>query len=360
MQSNCGDQIGCVLHATAVEMGKLKTALCLTSASRAKEKKLKSSLARDLPPKPKIQIPHHIFSDGTRSLYPFKEDSAVLVIGDGDLSYSCALAAIFGKSINLVATVYENEDLVCEKYASARQNIEFLRKIESCTLLFEVDGTNLKKTPSIKENRFDRIIFNFPHCGKGIKDQRRNIQENQKLMAEFFKSAKYFLKSQLKDTENNRSKLPSYHTCLHPIKEISEDSLVEFQDYLLNKADPLANKSQGANTDEEDAGEDDKESSICQFSDFKHGPSEIHITLKEGEPYDSWKIKELAASAGLCCKESFKFYFEKYTKYQHKRSIGDILNMELDQKDHVTENKRLKTWVFVEAPPKSSLKALKK
>ena len=35
--------------------------------------------------------------------------------------------------------------------------------------------------------RFDRVVFNFPHVGKGIKDEAVNVRENQELLAAFFR-----------------------------------------------------------------------------------------------------------------------------------------------------------------------------
>jgi 25S rRNA (uracil2634-N3)-methyltransferase len=37
--------------------------------------------------------------------------------------------------------------------------------------------------------QFDRIVFNFPHCGAGIKDQDVNVRTNQDLLVGFFGSA---------------------------------------------------------------------------------------------------------------------------------------------------------------------------
>merc|ERR1712157_548390 len=37
--------------------------------------------------------------------------------------------------------------------------------------------------------RFDRIVFNFPHVGLGIKDQAHNVTANQRLLLGFFRGA---------------------------------------------------------------------------------------------------------------------------------------------------------------------------
>lgn len=79
------------------------------------------------------------------------------------------------------------------------------------------------------------IMFNFPHTGKGIKDQDRNIRDHQKLILEYFKNC----------------------------KQVFE---------LIN----LNNDLQGYNTIQ----------------------GKIIISLFEGEPYHSWGIKILEKSQG--------------------------------------------------------------
>jgi hypothetical protein len=39
------------------------------------------------------------------------------------------------------------------------------------------------------EDRFDRVVFNFPHAGLGIKDQDVNVTKNQELLQKFFLNA---------------------------------------------------------------------------------------------------------------------------------------------------------------------------
>lgn len=39
------------------------------------------------------------------------------------------------------------------------------------------------------EDRFDRVVFNFPHAGLGIKDQDVNVIKNQELLQKFFLNA---------------------------------------------------------------------------------------------------------------------------------------------------------------------------
>jgi 25S rRNA (uracil2634-N3)-methyltransferase len=60
-------------------------------------------------------------------------------------------------------------------------------------VLFGVDATRLEKTSALKGKVFDRIVWNFPHVGKGITDQDRNILSNQILILGFLRSAARYL-----------------------------------------------------------------------------------------------------------------------------------------------------------------------
>jgi hypothetical protein len=55
-------------------------------------------------------------------------------------------------------------DEVIKKYKNAKSNLEELQKL-GAYVLHGVDATVMKFHPDLKMQRFDRIIFNFPHAG---------------------------------------------------------------------------------------------------------------------------------------------------------------------------------------------------
>ncbi|CAG8436355.1 2698_t:CDS:2 [Ambispora gerdemannii] len=118
---------------------------------------------------------------------PYKHGESILLIGEEHILTT-------GETIT--ATSHDSEELVYEKYEDARENIKILREY-GATVLFEIDGTLLEKYRVLKGKRFDKIIFNFPHVGMGIKDKDRNILANQKLLQGFFSSSSKFLKSSI-------------------------------------------------------------------------------------------------------------------------------------------------------------------
>ncbi|KAL5079550.1 hypothetical protein RYX36_007971, partial [Vicia faba] len=61
---------------------------------------------------------------------------------------------------------YENKRaFLARKYTTALTNLRELKRL-GCTILYEVDVHQMNEHPYLKlHNSFDRIIFNFPHCG---------------------------------------------------------------------------------------------------------------------------------------------------------------------------------------------------
>jgi len=96
----------------------------------------------------------------------------------------------------MVATCYDNETELKEKYSDAAENIEAIEDLGG-RVLYQIDATKLASSKHFKGKRFDKIVFNFPHVGAGIKDQDRNILTNQKLLQGFFDNASELLTSRV-------------------------------------------------------------------------------------------------------------------------------------------------------------------
>ena len=107
-----------------------------------------------------------------RSTIPFLPTDRILLVGEGDFSFTHALVLHPPEvlehlpSSNVVATAYDTEDECYEKYPSAPAHVAALRE-KGATVLFGVDATKLNKHPTLtKGKRSDRIVWNFPHAGK--------------------------------------------------------------------------------------------------------------------------------------------------------------------------------------------------
>lgn len=116
----------------------------------------------------------------------------VLTVGDGDFSFSVALAR-FGCTV--VATSYESEETVRAVYQSVGVS-EHLKELESLNakVFYNVDATRIEGTlPKSLPNRcFHRIIWNFPcsAVAKGQDGQNIEMDHNKRLVQAFVENAK--------------------------------------------------------------------------------------------------------------------------------------------------------------------------
>ncbi|XP_053997285.1 ferredoxin-fold anticodon-binding domain-containing protein 1 isoform X3 [Hylaeus anthracinus] len=114
----------------------------------------------------------------------FNENDSVLLVGEGNFSFSVALLQLNLK-INITATCYETN--IYQDYR--KKNIEYLIN-NGVHVLLGVDATNLKEHSILKTKLFDKTIFNFPHVGGKMR-----IEKNRVLLREFFINATKLLKN---------------------------------------------------------------------------------------------------------------------------------------------------------------------
>ncbi|CAR25041.1 25S rRNA (uracil2634-N3)-methyltransferase [Lachancea thermotolerans CBS 6340] len=225
---------------------------------------------------------------------PFEKESTLLLIGEGDFSFARSIIENeYISPANLVVTSYDNspKELNLKYPKSFQQNYDFLME-HGTKVFFKIDATNLiksfklsKKTTwqkivssELASKGLQNIMFNFPHTGKGIKDQDRNIRDHQELILAFFRSSKEFFK------QINQN--------------LSSAILDKFaQGYTL--------KSQENGTPASDS------------------QGKVLISVFNGEPYDSWQIKILAKTSGWKVERSNKFQWENYPEYSHKRTNSE-------------------------------------
>ncbi|TFK42031.1 hypothetical protein BDQ12DRAFT_624905 [Crucibulum laeve] len=134
-----------------------------------------------------------------RPTIPFKPTDRILLIGEGNFSFARSLVEdtpLILQSLppkNITATAYDSEAECYEKYPGTQEIVSLLKE-KGVEVLFSVDGTCLEKHASLKGKKWDRIVWNFPHAGKGIADQDRNILSNQVLILDFLRSAAKILR----------------------------------------------------------------------------------------------------------------------------------------------------------------------
>jgi len=126
----------------------------------------------------------------------YKRGMTVLTVGDGDFTFSLALARL---GCHVTATSYETKETVLQCYHSAKIN-GTLMELESalgCTVLFSIDATRLRDTlPVSKQNyKYQRIVWNFPclAVANGQDGQNKEMEHNKNLIRLFISNARQFL-----------------------------------------------------------------------------------------------------------------------------------------------------------------------
>ena len=274
---------------------------------------------------------------------PFSKQDRILLVGEGDFSFSFSLAKHYGVA-SILTTSYDDEKTLAQKYPSAEKVVNALKhattglsqgperqehshKVEGewngfssddeserppvdeehlksarIHILHGIDATALSKKHKKTLDAhapFTKIVFNFPHTGGLSTDVNRQVRANQELLVGFFNAAKPFLAS---------------------------------------KSQP----AQAAANGTDDSLEYDSEGQEVEHEIDARSLSSGHIlvTLFEGEPYTLWNVRDLARHCGLQVVESFKFPWAAYPGYKHARTIGDITS----GRDRSEEGKRKGAW----------------
>ncbi|KAK6350604.1 hypothetical protein TWF718_003793 [Orbilia javanica] len=125
-----------------------------------------------------------------RPIIPFTPTSSLLLIGEGDFSFTNSLITgtppHISPSTTITTTTNDTEPVTVEKYPHSEETIKVLKSQEH-KVLFSIDIT--KKLPkSLSTNKYNCIIFNFPHVGGLSTHLDRQIRSNQELILSFFKN----------------------------------------------------------------------------------------------------------------------------------------------------------------------------
>jgi len=313
-----------------------------TATREAAEKEAKAARARDGP-----------VVTALRDRY--RPEKRTLLVGEGNLSFALALARTWAAAApaadaaggegeddaeaatdgpvaaNLVATVYDRPEDLRAKYAEAADNAAALEAL-GATVRYGVDATKLHTpaqialhgcAPGSAYGAADVVAFHFPHAGLGIKDQDRNIRANQQLLLGFFASAKLLLAPPPKGGAAKRAAKPD------------DDD---------DDGDGEGAKRPGARRR---AANKKLAAALPEVGD---GGGEIHVTVRRGEPYDSWQIVKLARSVGLALVNAVRFDPRAFPGYEHRRTIGAVPGVSNLHNEEIMP-KRCVTYIFQRGVP---------
>ncbi|KAL6656208.1 hypothetical protein ACP70R_007034 [Stipagrostis hirtigluma subsp. patula] len=175
----------------------------------------------------------------------YSSRQSILTVGDGDFSFSLALATVFGSGAHLVATSLDTYEVLKCKYSKAESNIMQLKILEA-TVLHGVDVKRMKFHTDLKNRRFQRIVFNFPHAGfRAPEDHMINL--HKELLKGFFRNACHLLKPYGEIHVSHKTGQPYEQWDLEDLA--SELSLIVVENVSFQKADyPGYNQKRGDGT----------------------------------------------------------------------------------------------------------------
>lgn len=124
------------------------------------------------------------------SLGPYTNRMKILLVGEGDFSFSLALASKLGGK-NLVCTSYDTKRQLIDKYPESAQGTVTALEAAGAIVMHGVDATALEKHFDPETESFHRIVFNFPHLGGSDDD---SIASNKELIRKFLRSSGPFLR----------------------------------------------------------------------------------------------------------------------------------------------------------------------
>ncbi|CAK4076697.1 unnamed protein product [Aphanomyces euteiches] len=121
--------------------------------------------------------------------------ASVLIVGDGNFSYTCAFVRHIVaqddtvlERIRIVATSLDTYDELVSMYPGAAVHVQEL-EAHNVRVLHGINATKLEMhKDALQVERFDRIVFNFPHYAEGG-NKRNKINKHRQLISQFFQSA---------------------------------------------------------------------------------------------------------------------------------------------------------------------------
>ncbi|KAI3434032.1 DUF2431 domain-containing protein [Psidium guajava] len=144
-------------------------------------------------------------------LQQYSPHHRILLVGEGDFSFSSSLASAFGSASNVTATSLDLYDDLIRKYKKAKSNLGKLKKL-GASLLHGVDATLMTLHADLRVRKFDRIIFNFPHAGfRGKEDNVQLINMHRELVHGFFHNASQMLRADGEIHVSHKTNAPFCH-----------------------------------------------------------------------------------------------------------------------------------------------------
>ncbi|GAA0147818.1 hypothetical protein Leryth_010155 [Lithospermum erythrorhizon] len=175
----------------------------------------------------------HTYEDEVKWLQHYASFHEILLVGDGDFSFSLCLAKAFGSASNIIATSLDPYDAVISKYKNAKLNLQMLNML-GAIVLHGVDATRMMFHTDLRMRKFDRIIFNFPHAGfHGKEDHPPVIKKHRDLVFGFFRNACRILRAGGEVHVNHKTTPPFCHWNLEELAFKNSLLLINLVDFRI-------------------------------------------------------------------------------------------------------------------------------
>ncbi|KAI3539207.1 hypothetical protein CSPX01_09106 [Colletotrichum filicis] len=273
--------------------------------------------------KKKAQQQYH---QNQEPVIPFSKEDAILLIGEGDLSFAASLATHHGCR-NLTATVLEkNERELLEKYPQAAENIAQINGTAATT-----KPTKSKAAKSEGEGDAEDDAEDDENDGKEPTEAESPEAEEEEEEEEIDEDDDEKYKPPV---QNNNRVL--YNIDARSMKPFTRKSAPNHRGFHMSAPTKTGIFNRilfnfphvgGKSTDRNRQVRYNQELLVAFFTSALPSlapKGTIVVTLFEGDPYTLWNVKDLGRHAGLQALESFKFHSRAYPGYKHARTAGVI------------------------------------
>ncbi|KAL6562479.1 hypothetical protein OROGR_003486 [Orobanche gracilis] len=214
-----------------------------------------------------------VVNEEIKRITHYNSRQRILLVGEGDFSFSACLARSFVFASNMVSTSLDSKRFLKKHYKNAVSNIAELSR-RGCMVMHGIDATVMVDHEILGGLKFDRIVYNFPFAGffKGL--SRESTLRSSSFICIVYRSRNMYVTGADRGLQNRG--------CHRRLVSL----------FMKNAKEMLSENG------------------------------EIHISHKTNGFHLEWKLVSMASSHGLRLIEAVEFDLHHYPGYNTKRGFG--------------------------------------